>query len=268
MTYATYETSLELGSPVELYEFVQGLQRWNYISGPDTIVRLGQPYTPSPIKRDRFKQTMDTFKDGLSLTFPRDDSFASQFLGFAPDLVTTVTVLRGHWGDPDEEYQVHWKGRVVGAKTSGNEVRVECESVFTSIKRPGLRARFEYTCRHTLYSRGCGVSRENFKVTGGVLSVGSLNVVIGAAALQANGFYTGGMLVAPSGATRFLTAHVGDTVTMSRPLVELYGGMEVSIYPGCDHLKETCLNKFANLNNFGGFPFIPSSNPFGGSSIV
>ena len=160
MTYSTYENSLELGTPVELYEFVQGIQRWNYISGADSIVRLGQVYTPMPVSRDRIKQTSDIFKDSLKLSFPRDDAFASQFLGFAPEDVTTVTVLRGHYGDPDNEYIVYWKGRIVGAKVNGNQIDVEAESVFTSIKRPGLRARFEYGCRRTLYLKGCNVNRE------------------------------------------------------------------------------------------------------------
>ncbi|UYD21608.1 FAD/FMN-containing dehydrogenase [Pseudomonas phage phiH1] len=269
MTYSSYETSLEAGTPVELYEFVQGIQRWSYISGADSIVRLGQVYTPMPVTRDRIKQSSDIFKDSLKLSFPRDDAFASQFLGFAPEDVTTVTVLRGHVGDPDEQFIVYWKGRVVGAKAAGNKVDVECESVFTSIKRPGLRARFEYGCRHALYLRGCGVNRELYKLEGAVLSIaGGLTVAVAGAALQPAGYYTGGMLVAPSGASRFLVNHTGDQVTMARPLAELVGGMTVAIYPGCDHLKSTCKDKFNNLPNFGGFPYIPTRNPFDGSSIA
>ncbi len=134
---APMKTRWSSATPVELYEFVQGIQRWNYISGADPIIRLGQVYTPMPVSRDRIKQTSDIFKDSLKLSFPRDDAFASQFLGFAPEEVTTVTVLRGHYGDPDNEYIVYWNGRVVGAKVSGNQIDVECESVFTSINARG-----------------------------------------------------------------------------------------------------------------------------------
>lgn len=269
MSYSSYENSLDAGAPVELYEFVQGLTRWNYVSGADSLTRLGQVYTPMPVTRDRVKQSSDIFKDSLRLSFPRDDPFASQFLGFAPEDVTTVTVMRGHAGDPDEEFIVYWKGRVVGAKAGSNQVDVECESVFTSIKRPGLRARFEYGCRHALYLRGCNVNREIYKTSGAVLSIsGGLSVAVAGAALKPTGYFTGGMLVSQSGASRFIVDHVGDVVTMSRPLVELSGAMDVDLYPGCDHLKETCKNKFSNLPNFGGFPYIPSRNPFDGSSIA
>lgn len=269
MSYATYEDSLELGTPVELYEFTQGTQRWFYASCAEDVLALGQVFTATPIKRSRVKTTTDTFKDGVTLTFPRDNPFASQFLGFAPEEVTTLTIRRGHYGDPDGEFIVYWKGRVAGAKAANNEITIECESVFTSIKRPGLRARFEYGCRRTLYLKGCNVNRELYKLEGKILSIsGGLVVAVAGAALQPGGYYTGGMLVAPSGVPRFITAHSGDQVTIARPLPELVGGMTVALYPGCDHLRETCKNKFNNLDNFGGFPFIPGRNPFDGSSIV
>lgn len=269
MSYATYEDSLELGTPVELYEFTQGTQRWFYASCAEDVLALGQVFTATPIKRSRVKTTTDTFKDGVTLTFPRDNPFASQFLGFAPEEVTTLTIRRGHYGDPDGEFIVYWKGRVAGAKAANNEITIECESVFTSIKRPGLRARFEYGCRRTLYLKGCNVNRELYKLEGKILSIsGGLVVAVAGAALKPGGYYTGGMLVAPSGVSRFITAHSGDQVTIARPLPELVGGMTVALYPGCDHLRETCKNKFNNLDNFGGFPFIPGRNPFDGSSIV
>lgn len=269
MSYSEFEDSLDRGTPVELYEFTQGLSRWYYASGEEQVIRLGQVYKPMPLVRDRIKQTQDTFKDSLRLTFPRDDEFASQFLGFAPEEVTTVSVLRGHYGDPAAEFMTYWKGRVVGAKASGNTVNIDCESVFTSIKRPGLRAKFEYGCRRTLYARGCNVNREAYRLDGEVMSIaGGLRVGVAGSANKGDGYFTGGMLIAPSGASRFLTAHAGDIVTLARPLPELVGGMVVKIYPGCDHLMGTCQGKFNNLDNFGGFPWVPTVNPFGGSSIV
>jgi len=31
---------------------------------------------------------------------------------------------------------------------------------------------------------------------------------------------------------------------------------------GCDHSVSTCAARFDNLANYGGFPFIPTKNPF------
>lgn len=268
MSYLEYENSRESGAPVELYEFVQGIQRWNYISGSDLIILDSQSYSPMPTQRDRIKQNSDIFKNGMKLSFPRDDPFASQFLGFAPEEITTITIRRGHYGDPASEFIVYWKGRVLSASVSGNEIDLNCESIFTSISRPGLRARFEYSCRHTLYAKGCNINREAYKLTGSVLSIsGSLQVSVAGAGSSPSGYFTGGILLAPDGSSRFITAHSGDVVTITRPIHSLVGGQSVNLYPGCDHLRGTCLNKYNNLNNFGGFPFIPGRNPFDGSSL-
>lgn len=269
MSYSAHETSLELGSPIELFEFTQKNKRWFYASCVQDVVFSGQTYTASPIRTSNIKSTPNVFKDGVTLTFPRDNTFANQFIGYPPEDITTITIWRGHYNDAANEYIVYWKGRLVGVKSTGNEIMVECESIFTSIKQPGLRARFEYSCRHVLYGPGCRANREAFKHIGTVQSIsGAVNISVSGASLQPNGYYTGGILVAPDDTSRFITGHTGDVVTISRALTTLAGAMSVTIYPGCDHIKETCHNKFNNLDNFGGFPFIPTRNPFDGSSII
>jgi uncharacterized phage protein (TIGR02218 family) len=270
VTYQTYETSTQRATPVELYEFTQGLQTWRRASGADEVPRLGLIYTPSSIQRDKVKQSTDIFKNGMKLTFSRDDSFASQFLGFAPEETTTVTILRGHYDDPDGEFVVYWKGRILSAKATESRIELECEPVYTSIRRPGLRAKFEFNCRHVLYGRGCGVNREAYRHDGTVIGVsGGLTVsVSGVSGVFPDGWFTGGIIFGPDGSSRFIVGHVGAEVTMSRPMSSVIGALEVRLYPGCDHLRGTCNTKFNNLDNFGGFPWIPSRNPFDGSSIA
>lgn len=269
MSYSSYENSRESGTPVELYEFTQGITRWNYISGADFATIDGQPYLPYPLIRDRIKQNQDVFKNGMSLTFPREDLFASQFLGFPPEEVTTLRIRRGHWGDPASEYIVYWKGRVSGSKASGNNINLECESIFTSIRRPGLRAKFEYGCRHVLYGAGCRVNREAYKLVGVVTGITSgLQVEVSSAGTHPDGYFKGGLCLSSSGVSRMITSHVGSVIVLSRVTPEVFLGSTVSLYPGCDHTKATCIAKFNNLDNLGGFPFIPVRNPFDGSSIM
>lgn len=113
------------------------------------------------------------------------------------------------------------------------------------------------------------MNQEAYKVQGSILSVsGGLTLTISEAALKPDGYFTGGMLKLPDNTSRFIVAHAGDQITISRPVAQAIGNLTASIYPGCDHLKETCNNKFQNLDNFGGFPFIPGRNPFNGSSIA
>lgn len=269
MTYAAYEASAAGGAPLELYAFTQGTKSWYYSSGTQEFSNLGRLFVPYPIKRDRIKQGGDALKETLTLTFPRGNEFASQFLGLAPDAVTTVSVYRMHWTDPDKQLIQYWKGRVAGAKADGNTIQIECESVFTSIKRPGLRARFELSCRHTLYARGCGLNQESYVFSGPLISIsGGVVLRVQGSGVFPGGYFTGGMVVAPDASSRFIVAHTSDQVTVSRPFNTLAGNAELRLYPGCDHLRTTCNTKFNNLDNFGGFPWIPIKNPFSMSSIV
>lgn len=268
MSYLASELSENSGQPVELYKFTQGTQTWYYTSGPDNVTYLAAEYVQSQINRSSISQSSDITKSTLTLEFPRDHEFAIQFLGYTPDLITTVTIFRSHVTDGSSEWVSYWKGRIISSKASGSVVELECEPVFTSMRRVGLRARYQKTCRHTLYSISCGVNIAAFKVSTVVQSTTGWSLVNTASGLQPDGFYSGGLVQTPSGALRFIVRHVGATLYLSRPFIEDISGLNIDIYPGCDHLKSTCNVKFFNGDNFGGFPYTPSKNPFGSSAIT
>lgn len=269
MTYSAFDTSVESGQPVELYQFTQGTTNWYYTNAEADLDYLGVTYKSAAVSRTDVNQTEEMNKLNLTLTFPRDHEFASLYLGMSPELVTTFMVKRAHTSDAtDHEFVVYWRGRIMSGKATGSHIELECESVFTSIRRPGLRARYQRTCRHTLYGLACGVSQASFAVSGLVTSITGNNVVVTSAGGHPDGYFTGGMIKSPDDTLRFIVGHTGAILTLSRPLFNLKGGDTVQIFPGCDHLKATCITKFDNLLNFGGFPFIPIRNPFDGSSII
>lgn len=285
MTYNTYEQSKQGGRPVFLYLFQQGSQAWRFTTRGVQETFGGEPYLPTTASHTEVKQSSEMSKDGIKLTFKRTDAFASQFLGYAPDVVTTLTVFRFHSSDPSAEAMVYWKGRVAGSRAGGATIEVECESIFTSMRRPGLRARYQRSCRHALYGRGCNLDPEAFAVAAVADSLSASQVVLTSseAAAKPDGFFFGGMVRASDESLRLIVNHVGSTLTLSRPLIGLkadldavgygesyggpYGEVAIKLYPGCDHTPTGCLG-FDNLDNYGGFPYIPKKNPMGGSSIV
>lgn len=268
MTFANYELSDHNGQPVELYHFQRGLQAWRYTSAESDFVVSGVPYESTQVARSNISQLNDISGVTLSLTFARDHEFASEYLGFTPELVTTVTIYRVHRGDTDVELSTYWKGRVISGVASDNELTLECESVFTSMRRVGLRAKFLLNCRHALYSQSCGVNMDLFKVSGPIQGATNTVISMAAAGLLPNDWFTGGILRLQSGAARFIVKHNGSTLTINRPFLESTVGLNVDIFPGCDHLRSTCSIKFNNVLNYGGFPYIPGVNPFSGKSIL
>lgn len=291
MTYLDKELSRQAGRPIHLYLVVQEGKRWALTTSPIPVVFGGEEYTPSPISHSEPKIANELSKDGVSLVLPIEDDLAKEFLGYPPDQVTSITIFRLHYDDPSAEAVVLWKGRIASSKVTGGKITILCESIFTSLRRPGLRARYQRSCRHVLYGRGCGINFEPFGVPGTptAVSASGVQITVPVAANYPSDYFFGGMLRASDGSLRLILGQEGSGITISRPILSLsndaasaatfgsgygrnygrlYGGFWVTIYPGCDRSMATCKGRFNNLDNYGGFPHIPIKNPFGGSSIV
>src|SRR5690606_18760143 len=102
-----------------------------------------------------------------------------------------------------------------------NKIKLVFESIFTSLRRPGLRARYSKTCRYFLYGKGCNLNPESFFVAGLVQDLSGPVVTVAEAALQPDGYYLGGMLRDEIGILGFIVKHVGSVVTLQRPIDSL-----------------------------------------------
>jgi len=265
MSYLSIEQSAHGGQPQELYRFSQGAQRWLYTSGQAAVDYQSETYQPATISRGGLEQSNELARLGLEIRMPRDLAVASLFLAAPPEGVVSVTLYRRHVGDA--EFITYWKGRITGARLSGAEATLKCEPIASSLKRPGLRARYQLLCRHVLYSSGCGALKDSFRVDGTVAAVSGVTVQVAAAASPPDGYFVGGMLATTAGA-RMIVGHAGIDLTLVAPMVGLTAGDAVQLYAGCDHTMAHCKDRFGNLDNFGGFPFIPVKNPFTGDAIV
>jgi len=288
MTYTAIETSTAEGRPHSLYQFVEGDQVWRFTSraeawtsadsGGDTIT-----WEPAAVAHGDVVQTSEIERGRLELTWPISHPFARRFLAPMGNTPVTLTIFRGHEQVPGETV-AHWKGRVVGAEVEGQRILLQAESIFSTLRRAGVRAKYQRLCRHALYGRGCGLDIALHWLTGTVTAVvgSGAAVTIPEAAAQPDGWFRGGVL--RFGAQLgFITGHVGTTLTLSRPMPGLADALAapeldpetdeplpvlIDIAPGCDLRAATCAAKFGNLLNFGGFPEIPGRNPLGGGSIV
>jgi len=66
---------------------------------------------------------------------------------------------------------------------------------------------------------------------------------------------------------RGIKIHDGDTVTVTHPVAGLEPGSVLIALPGCNHTTTHCNDKFSNILNFGGFPYMTEKNPFGANSV-
>ncbi len=277
MSYATIDVSVQDGTPEYRLLFEQGTNAYRYTSRPEIISDGVNTWLPAAMKTTEVTQSSEMAKDPVSIRMPRDNALALTFVGGAPDDITFVTIFRSHIGD--DVVQTYWKGRVSGFSISADEVEIVCENIFSSLRRSGLRARYQKGCRHALYSTRCGLDIVNFGIDATATAVNGLEVTY-TLALDSNGavtnsngtvaipagYFTGGIMQAVDG-MRYISSHSTGTLTLmqaSNFLAEAVAGgpQSIILYPGCSHAIADCRDKFDNLINFGGFPWIPSRNPF------
>ena len=279
MTHDSVEASVDEGRPYFLYQFVEGAQIWRLTSRAEPWTSLATDGTtlvwePAAIAHGDVVQTSEIERGRLEITLPLSHPFARRFLAPMGNTPVTLTIFRGHEQVPGETV-AHWKGRIVGAEVEGARIVLAAESLFTTLRRAGVRAKYQRLCRHALYGRGCTLDIGLFETPGTVTAVAGASVTVFEAAGVPDGWWRGGVLRFGV-ALGFVIGHAGAVLALSRPMPELSAALAdpptdpvtVALAPGCDLRPETCRAKFGNLANFGGFPELKGQNPFGGRSIV
>lgn len=272
MAYLDQEISTHDGKPFFLYEFNTLDTTFRVADCPEDIVFDSKIWNSLSIRHGNVTQGSEVSKNALDISVPLGSPFAVLFKGVPQDAVVTVTVFRSHYGASDSV--VYWKGRVASHKLKSQELTVTCESIFTSLRRSGVRARFTKNCRHSVYSSGCGLDKDDWAVPGEIAGVDGLTVTVPEADAYTGGWFRGGVLELPDGSHAFISTHSGEYLTLlrqSRYIADNFVSgtpIPVTLYPGCDRTLETCKAKFDNILNNGGFRWIPTKNPMGGSSIV
>lgn len=269
MTYDARETSTDTGRPVEVYTFARDYQRWRYTSADRDVTVDSQTFVARPISRTQIETTSEKSRLGLSLTVPRDLEVADMYRVAPPTLAITCLIQQYHQGDA--ELATIWSGRILTVEWSGPSARIALEPIYTALRRNGLRRMYQRQCPHVLYGGQCKVNRESFRTDGVVDSVSGNVITVPQADVLASGYFSGGYIEwdVEIGIVerRFISDHTDAALTVSAAVGELAGGTDVRIYPGCDHTLTTCNSKFGNAVNYGGMPYIPTKNPFGGSPI-
>lgn len=276
MTYPAYDESIQDGSSVLLFQFIQGSTAFYYNSTAEQVDWNSIVWEPLSIACSEFSQTNELQKNVISVTVPANSDIALTFNTFYPERVTSLTIYHGHLTDPDQDYIAVWKGQVTAAEPSGKELVIDAEPIFTALKRPGLRASFTRLCRHLLYEPGCNVNKLDFQVPADITAVSGVVLTIPDAdsSLYPDGYFIAGFVELTTGEQCYIVNHVGDQITLIRPFKALSDAFAITsplavfLYPGCDLSESTCNNLFDNLDNQGGFSRIPGLSPFNGSSIV
>ena len=265
----------EYFQPQELYTFTRGVFSWRVTSGDEDIDFGGNTYEAIPMTRTKIEATQDLGKASLKINASRRFSFLDQFIATSPTDVITLTITRIHAGDADQA--ITWKGRVINVKLTESEGIITCQSIQTTLKRPGLRRLYQAACPHVLYGGSCKLISSSFAIPATLTGVSGLTITAAEFSVSIDptydpSYFVGGFVEFDQSGLitrRFITDHNNGagTLTLNLSFAGIASGDSVTAYPGCDHTVDTCAGKFNNINNYGGFPFIPVKNPMNGTPV-
>jgi len=263
MTYDAFETSAESGRPVELFEITLGSAVYRWTSAEDTQSFGGNDFTPIVIERNGFAEGSDDRDGILELLVSSSNAFAQEYIDIVPTDLATVEVLRLHRGDGNTV--TIWRGKVqtVTFFDQNQRAKIACRPDLGTTSRLIPRRTFQVQCNHVLYGTACAVVEASFRYTGTVASVSADGRTLTVTGLSANGAdWAVGGFVTFGADKRMILSQSTDDVVISLPFRSSPSGQSVDVQAGCDHTAATCESKFSNLENFGGFPFVPTRDIF------
>jgi uncharacterized phage protein (TIGR02218 family) len=166
------------------------------------------------------------------------------------------------WGDTTPGSVVLFEGNVSGCEPSSTSVHLTIKSELERLNVALPKYLYQPACGHVLYGAGCGIDKSAWTVTG-IVSAGATTTSVPSDRGEAAGYFNLGVMRFTSGAClgarRSVRSFTGGVVVPALPLPSSPAtGDTFVIYPGCDHTMGAAgCARFANLNRYRGFPWIP-----------
>jgi len=265
VTFAAFEIAAETGQPVELYEFAIGGITHRFTSNQVSVTVGSLLYTAIPIQRSRLERGSE---EKLSVRLPSSISFTKDFILNSPGKRVVLILKRYHRNDPDIQVVVFFKGVVqsVSYVNEGREVEMLALPAQTAHSRPIPRFGYAAQCQHLLFDPRCKILETDpaFQKSLLVTAVSGNTITAQNAGSFGADFFEAGF-VTSGGEHRMITAQAGDVLTLLVPFFASPISQTVLVHAGCKlRIVIDCLNKFNNVINYGGFPHVPTKNPFEG----
>lgn len=271
MTYNSFETSPESGTPIEVYEITAGATSFFYTSAEDDQLVGAQVYTAvEGLRRGANTEGPEKREAEFTIRLPTVNPLAQLFVGVLPGFRVQLQVRRFHRDDlPTPEVVQTFDGFVETSKFE-EQGKVTVLVARTALAAPGHtipRRTYQSSCNHVLYDPlTCKVDDTDPAFRASALSVASqvgsvLTVSAGLLGTYADGFMNGGFVeVIGASDFRLILSHAGNVLDLHTPFTT--APTSINVFAGCSHAISICGSKFDNVINFGGFAFVPTKNPF------
>jgi hypothetical protein len=284
MTYLALDESVQDGQPIELYRFSNNEEVFTLTSGQDEVVYQTETYVPTPMQRANTKLTSIEAPSTLEITMPATEDFVRRYIATVPASLDRVVVSRFHSTDGGTpEVIVLLSGTVSSVTFKGDLAAITVDRGTAILDQTIPKQSSRGNCNHIHYDARCKVSVGGFSVTGEVSAIldggFTIDVNFGVSEVAATGlqfsaqmtsddtYFNIGHLERGSFEFRMMQSIVDQGSNVARlglliPFQTAPIGTVIRMAAGCDHTVDHCNLKFSNIINYGGFPFVPPTNPF------
>jgi uncharacterized phage protein (TIGR02218 family) len=186
--------------------------------------------------------------------------------GFDGATVSIDRCFMTSYGDTSAGIVNLFFGNVSEVKPSRSAVVLTVSSQLELLNLDMPRNLLSPGCIHSLFDTGCTLTEAYYAEYDWVTSASAITVNCASLNLP-SGYFTQGTMIFNSGVNTGAAATVKqhtlangvNTFTLMAPLNSVPAvGDNFTVFPGCDKTMATCQSRFNNLNNFRGWPFVPT----------
>lgn len=271
-TYVVDETAGE--RPVEGYEFFSEGVYYRYTSAPVATVFNGDTFDPIGVIRQGIEQGTDFAGETLDVQLGEHELVVDAFRGAPYGVPFYLRVYREHPSSPSDTTVAIWEGEVTDLKVAEGIATFTVQTARQSVNRTIPRYTHQSICNHQLYGSLCKAVRATYEVSDVVTDMGMAQfmwIAAPAVGAEAAGYWKGGVVTWVNAAGKIRKRFIMDDdvatnkVYLLSPMPSDFTvGETVELVPGCDRKYATCRDKFANTENFGGFPWSKIRDPHKG----
>lgn len=261
MTFNSNMALLEQPISAELYTFKFGdAVPVFYTSFFKNIVYAEETYQAILIQRSGFSISYDMSPATVSLKLQSSLALVSALMVDNGMKKLTLSIDRIFLDD--ETAQNRFKGEMVGGLSiSAGECGIVFKDILYRLERNVCRVRVQSLCNNKLFDGVCGLDPTTYTFSSEVeVSSDGKTLTSEDFAIQADGYWSMGRCTF-GGVTTLITGHVGNSITIAFPLPGLVSESTVEYLAGCDKHPQTCIDRFDNLDNFVGMPYVPLKDP-------
>ncbi len=260
MAYKDEIVKTEIPFYVELIDIIFPELTFYITNYQNEIIYKGKTYKRAVYERSEFERAVND-EIQCSIVFATQESILPYVFSFTAK--TIKCIIRRYFPSLDLAKTI-FVGDCIGVGIVDSKVlSARFVDKLSMMKKKIPDILYQSYCNNMLYDRRCGVDKLAYRYTATV-SYGSnsaelLSATFGAVAEH---FFTYGK-AEYQGEIRMITYHnkADNKIRLHFPFEQDINGKQIVVYAGCDKTASTCKNKFNNIQNFLGFPYIPSRNP-------